>query len=239
MLLQYLTSCCSSCSSLSSFLKKVCALYFTGQPKPVIGKRVPSINREGKSDNDEDDNDVDDIDYDGDGSHSEDTDSDNRDVSMVKSLGDRKQATAKTTACCTPKGVSAKRDACASVSTSRSERIAVDCASKNSDALSSTSRGTQCNLSLSESDRENRSTNNSALPSLAGNLPKCQVEIKKLPICIKHERNWKVSVHYKTHHQTNKRRHRGDVMSNRGSKDKGEYRQEKKCNSTVPTIRNQ
>ena len=235
MLLQYLTSCCSSCSSLSSFLKKVCALYFTGQPKPVIGKRVLSIYREGKSDND----DVDDIDYDGDGSHSEDTASDNRDVSMVKSLGDRKQATAKTTACCTPKGVSAKRDACASVSTSKSKRIAVDCASKNSDALSSTSRGTQCNLSLSESDRENRSTNHSALPSLAGNLPKCQMEIKKLPICIKHERNWKVSVHYKTHHQTNKRRHRGDVMSNRGSKDKGEYRQEKKCNSTVPTIRNQ
>ena len=144
-------------------------------------------NRKGESDNDDDgdDNDVDDIDYDGDGSHSEDTDSDNRDVSKVESLSDRKQATAKTTTCYTPKSVSAgcaNRDACASVSTTtrRSKRIAVDCASKKNEAVSTTSRVTQSNLSPSKSDSENRSTNNSALSSLAGNLPKCQVKIKKL-----------------------------------------------------------
>lgn len=181
-------------------------------------------NRKGKSDDDEHDNDVDDIDYDGDGSHSEDTESDNGNVSVVESLSDRKQATGKTTTCYTPKGVSAKRNACASVSTTQSERIAVGCASKKKEALSTTSRGKQSNLPPSKSDRENRSTNNSALPSLAGNLPKCQVKIKQLPICVKHGRNWKV-IHHRTRHETNKGRQRGDVMSNRGSKDRGEHRQ--------------
>ena len=183
-------------------------------------KKVRS-NRKGKSDDDEHDNDVDDIDYDGDGSHSENTDSDNGDVSILESLSDRNQATRKTTTCYTPKGVRANRNACASVSTSKPKRKAVDCARKKNEALSTTSHGTQSNLPPSKSDRENRSTNNSALPSLAGNLPKCQIEIKRLPICVKHGRNWKV-VHLKTRHETNNRRQRGDVMSNRGSKDKGE-----------------
>ena len=202
----------------------------------MVGKRVPSINRKGKSDDDEDDNDVDDKDYDGDGSHSEDTDSDDddddddsSDVSLVEGLKDCKQATAKTTTCYTPKVVSAKRDASAFVSTTKSKRKAVDCACKKNEAPSMTSRGTQCNLLPSTSERENGSTNNCALPSLAGNLPKCQVKLRKLPICIGHGRNWKV-VHYKTGHETNKRRQRGDVISNRDSKDKGEYRQEKESN---------
>ena len=213
------------------------ASYFTGQPKPVVGKRVPSITRKDKSDDDEDDNDVDDKDYDGDGSHSEDTDNDDEDdddddssdVGLVESLRDCKQATAEKTTSYTPKFVSDKRDASASVSTTKSKRRAVDCACKKNGGVSMTSRGTQCNLPPSTSERDNSSTNNCALPSLAGNLPKCQVKLRKLPICIEHGRNWKV-LHYKTGDETNRRRQRGDVISNRDSKDKGEYRQEKESN---------
>lgn len=213
------------------------ALYFTGKPKQVVGKRVPSINRKGESDDDEDDHD--------DGSHSEDKDSDNGDVSMVESLNDRKQATAETTTFSTPKGVTAKRDACVSVSTSKSRKRAVHCASKKNEVLSTTSRGMQSNLPPSESDRENHSANISDLPSSAWNLPKCQIKIKKLPICSKHGRNWKV-VQYKTRHDINTRHQHGDVVCNRGSEDNGEHSRVKESDSAVlqkevhpSTIKNQ
>ena len=175
---------------------------------------VTSINRKG---DDEDDH-VDDIGYDieeDDGSYSEDDNSENRDVCMAESLNDNKRETAKTTTCDTPLGVNAKKDACVSVATIKSKRRIDEGVSKKNEALSMTSRVAQSNLPLSESDREKRSTNSSALPSLAANLPNCQIKLKKLRLCITHGRNVKVK-QCKTRHQTNKS---GDVMSNRGSED--------------------
>ena len=213
-------------------------LYFTDRPKPVVGKRVPvvekcvetvtSIDRKGNSDDDEDDSDVEH------GScYSVGEDSDNRDDSMVNGLDNSQQATAKKATCCTPKSAG---DARVSVSTSKSKRR----------ALSTTSCGTQRNLPPSATDRHNRSTNNSDFPSLAGNLPKCRIRIRKLPICIKHGRNVKV-VQRKTCHDNNKRSEHRDVMCNRGSNfGKSEHRQEKESDSTIPkkgvylsTVKNQ
>ena len=72
------------------------------------------------------------------------------------------------------------------MSKSKSKRRAVDCASKKNEALRTTACGTQYNLPPSESSREYHSTNNSDLTSSAGNLRKCQIKLRKLPICSKH-----------------------------------------------------
>lgn len=226
-------------------------MYFTGQPRQVVGKRVPAVEKRvetvtsrkdnsDNSDDEDDDNDMDDIDYDvvddGGGSYSEDEHSDSRDVacSMVESLNDSKQAAAKKTTCYTQKGDSTKRDACVSASTSKSKRRAVDCASEKNTEAHRTSRvcGMQSTLPSPESDRKSQSADNRALSSLAGNLVTCQVKIQKLPICSKHGRNMKVV--YKSGHQMSKRPLHGDVMSNRDSKGNGEHRKEKERDSTVP-----
>ena len=96
------------------------------------------------------------------------------------------------------------------MSTTKSKRRAFDCASKNNEALRTTACGTQYNLPLSESSREYHSTNNSDLTSSAGNLLKCQIKLRKMPICSKHGKNCTV-VQYKTRHEIHTKRQHGDV----------------------------
>lgn len=224
MFFQYLTSI--------SFLKRSVCIILTDRPKPVVGKRVQvvekcvetvtSVNRKGNSDDDEDDSDVEDGSCYGVGE-----DSDNSDDSKVNGLDNSQQATdKKATTCYTPKSA---RDARVSVSTSKTKRR----------ALSTTLRGTQSNLPPSATDRKDRSTNSSDFPSLAGNLPKCRIKIRKLPLCIKHGRNLKVGNKKRSEHR--------DFMCNRDSNyGKSEHRQDKESDSTVPqkevylsTVKNQ